>query len=55
MRYLVFLWMFLVCGPSLAGPPEFAPVRPGTSLSFPRDFGAHPEFHTEWCYVTGWV
>jgi predicted secreted hydrolase len=24
----------------------------GTPLVFPRDFGAHPGFRTEWCYVT---
>ena len=22
---------------------------------FPRDHGAHPEFRTEWWYITGWV
>ena len=25
----------------------------GTRLAFPRDHGAHPEFRTEWWYVTG--
>jgi predicted secreted hydrolase len=24
-------------------------------MSFPRDFGAHPGFRTEWWYVTGWL
>jgi predicted secreted hydrolase len=24
-------------------------------LSFPRDFGAHPGYRTEWWYVTGWL
>ncbi len=24
-------------------------------LVFPRDHGAHPEFRTEWWYVTGWL
>ena len=28
-------------------------VSPGRSLTFPRDFGAHPETRTEWWYVTG--
>ncbi|HET6787676.1 MAG TPA: carotenoid 1,2-hydratase, partial [Aquabacterium sp.] len=28
-------------------------VRPGQPLRFPRDFGAHPEFRTEWWYITG--
>ncbi|WP_040786368.1 lipocalin-like domain-containing protein [Massilia niastensis] len=38
-----------------AVPPDFAPVVPGSNLSFPRDYGAHPEFRTEWWYATGWV
>jgi predicted secreted hydrolase len=28
-------------------------VVPGGSLRFPRDHGAHPEFRTEWWYITG--
>ena len=31
----------------------FAPVRPGVALRFPMDHGAHPDFRTEWWYVTG--
>jgi predicted secreted hydrolase len=27
----------------------------GHALAFPRDHGAHPEFRTEWWYVTGWL
>ena len=27
----------------------------GKNLEFPRDHGAHPEFRTEWWYVTGWL
>ena len=30
-------------------------VRPGVAIALPRDFGAHPEFRTEWWYVTGWL
>jgi predicted secreted hydrolase len=26
---------------------------PARALQFPRDFGAHPDFRTEWWYVTG--
>lgn len=33
----------------------FAPVVPGYKLEFPRDHGSHPEFRTEWWYVTGQV
>jgi predicted secreted hydrolase len=35
-----------------AGPRYAAAVR-GTQLVFPRDHGAHPDFRTEWWYVTG--
>ncbi len=38
-----------------AAPPVFAPVVPGQALRFPRDHGAHPDFRTEWWYVTGWL
>jgi predicted secreted hydrolase len=33
----------------------FAPVIPGYSLQFPRDYGSHPQFGIEWWYVTGWL
>lgn len=34
---------------------DFAQVRPGHRLEFPRDHGAHPAFRTEWWYITGWL
>lgn len=34
---------------------DYATVRPGVPLVFPRDFGSHPAFRTEWWYVTGWL
>lgn len=34
---------------------DFAPVVPGRELRFPQDEGSHPEFRTEWWYVTGWL
>jgi predicted secreted hydrolase len=33
----------------------YPPVVPGATLEFPRDEGSHPEFRTEWWYVTGWL
>ncbi len=30
-------------------------VIPGFAMEFPRDAGSHPEFRTEWWYVTGWL
>src|SRR5262245_21175613 len=33
---------------------EYAAVIP-RPLVFPRDHGAHPEFRSEWWYLTGWL
>ena len=59
---LLFLsWSLLfLAGPGRAeqggaGPSAYPPVRPGTPLEFPRDLGAHPDFRTEWWYITGWL
>jgi predicted secreted hydrolase len=30
-------------------------VVPHHRLQFPRDHGAHPDYRTEWWYVTGWL
>jgi predicted secreted hydrolase len=38
-----------------AATPAFTQVVPGKTLKFPRDFGAHPDFRTEWWYATGWL
>jgi predicted secreted hydrolase/threonine/homoserine/homoserine lactone efflux protein len=35
------------------GSEGFSVATPGTSLKFPTDFGAHPDFQTEWWYYTG--
>lgn len=35
-------------------PQPAAEVKP-RRLEFPRDAGAHPEFKTEWWYITGWL
>ena len=48
----------LCCLSAQAAAPAFAPVTPlppGASLRFPGDFGAHPDYKTEWWYVTGWL
>ena len=38
-----------------AGEVSYPPVTRGTRLRFPRDHGAHPEYRSEWWYVTGWL
>ncbi|MGI4847518.1 MAG: lipocalin-like domain-containing protein [Janthinobacterium lividum] len=50
-----------VCALALAGNTAFCaaplpePVLPNQALEFPRDFGAHPGFRSEWWYATGWL
>lgn len=54
MRFLLMLIMFF--GQSVfAAPPQLAHVTPDKALVFPHDFGAHPDFRTEWWYATGWL
>jgi predicted secreted hydrolase len=38
-----------------ADAPRYASVTPGHALHFPADYGSHPQFRTEWWYVTGWL
>ncbi len=35
--------------------PDYPAVVSGKALNFPSDHGAHPDFRTEWWYVTGWI
>jgi predicted secreted hydrolase len=55
MRRFLMPVLALFATMSQAAAPEFAPVTPGRLLTFPADFGAHPDFRTEWWYVTGWL
>jgi predicted secreted hydrolase len=57
LRHSIVWISLLACALNLsfAAPPKFAAVAPGKMLTFPQDFGAHPDFRTEWWYVTGWV
>jgi predicted secreted hydrolase len=34
---------------------HYAAVLPGQPLTFPADHGAHPDYRTEWWYLTGWL
>ena len=47
---LVCAWL---CAAAMA--QDYAQVQPGVELQFPRDHGSHPQFRTEWWYLTGWV
>ncbi len=48
-RFLALLLLFAVAA------VPYPIVKPGTVLHFPADHGAHPDYRTEWWYVTGWL
>jgi predicted secreted hydrolase len=48
-------WLLVAAAPGDPVLPVFTQVRPDQALSFPRDHGAHPDYRTEWWYVTGWL
>ena len=54
MRRRTFLGLSLLPTLAWAEKVEYPPVTPRV-LEFPRDHGAHPDFRTEWWYVTGWI
>jgi predicted secreted hydrolase len=45
----------LAMGAAAAAQPPYPPVTADHALNFPADFGSHPQFRTEWWYVTGWL
>ena len=55
---IIFMAILLFANNTTAQPAQttkFAEVTPNQTLSFPQDHGAHPDFRTEWWYVTGHV
>jgi predicted secreted hydrolase len=52
LRALLVAVVVLCIGTSIAAPPA---VTPGYLIDLSRDGGSHPEFVTEWWYVTGWL
>ena len=50
-----FALLLGLCASFVASAAEFATVVPGYAVEFPRDEGMHPDFRTEWWYVTGWL
>ncbi|MBA4011617.1 MAG: carotenoid 1,2-hydratase [Phenylobacterium sp.] len=58
MRRWMLAFLALLVGwtvPAQAQAPRYPLVLPGVALRFPADHGAHPDFRTEWWYVTGWL
>jgi len=51
---ILFLAVCLISAGAQAG-ESYALVSARHPLVFPADFGSHPQFRTEWWYVTGWL
>ncbi len=51
------LALFALSTATIAQTPDayYPDVKPGRAFVFPKDHGAHPDFRTEWWYVTGAV
>jgi predicted secreted hydrolase len=45
----------LGAGAAVAAGAPYAIVTPEHAPVFPADYGSHPQFRTEWWYVTGWL
>ena len=54
MRRRAFLAFSLIPLATWGETVRYPVVRP-RPLIFPRDHGAHPDFRTEWWYITGWL
>jgi predicted secreted hydrolase len=59
MRIVSLLFALLIATAATAADaprlPTYPAVVPGVEFTFPNDHGAHPEFRTEWWYITGWL
>ncbi len=52
---LITVICFLAAMQASSAEISYPPVVPGYRIEFPRDEGSHPQFRTEWWYVTGWL
>ncbi|MEZ5740205.1 MAG: carotenoid 1,2-hydratase [Burkholderiaceae bacterium] len=61
VRALPWSGWALAAAPGIAGAAapartsDYPPVLPGRGLRFARDHGAHPDYRTEWWYLTAWL
>ena len=55
MRRRSFLALAALSLPAFAQKTDYPVVKPNPRFVFPRDHGAHPDYRTEWWYVTGWL
>ena len=55
MKRRAFLASPLLLWAGHAAAAEYPHVRARRPLVFPRDHGSHPDYRTEWWYITGWL
>ena len=55
IAHALLVLLLVVSATPSAADAEFPNVVPGYSIELPRDEGSHPQFRTEWWYLTGWV
>ena len=55
LLFVVVALLIVGAMPAWSQAPPFPDATPGQRFTFPRDHGAHPDFRTEWWYVTGWL
>ena len=53
MRPAELLLALALVAPPSSAQDGWSVVEPGIELAYPRDHGSHPEYRTEWWYVTG--
>jgi predicted secreted hydrolase len=53
--HAALVFVLVASAASRAAEAEYPAVVPGYSIELPRDEGSHPQFRTEWWYLTGWV
>jgi len=53
MRNFIAIFILLGTGFFSHGEDVWSSAQPGWNYQFPRDFGPHPDFKTEWWYFTG--
>jgi predicted secreted hydrolase len=51
----IALGMTIIAPGIAADATPYAAVTTGRPAEYPRDSGSHPDFRTEWWYVTGWL
>jgi predicted secreted hydrolase len=54
-RPLLILLTCAICLAAANAQAPYSAVVPGKALRFPADYGSHPDFRTEWWYITGWL